>query len=125
MAQDVINNMGAKQSYSSVIQQSQDLMDLVLTLKGSISAPVVLKGSINNLPSLIGQISSKEKLQGTITVPSEHYEHYQGKYIVTPKITSQTLHTANLVMDDDMTVLEIPYYETSNLSGKTVYIGGE
>ena len=69
MAQDVINNMDAKQNYSSATQQSQDLMDLVLTLKGSISAPVVLKGSINNLPSLIGQISSKEKLQGSITLP--------------------------------------------------------
>jgi len=69
MAQDVINNMDAKQNYSSATQQSQDLMDSVLTLKGSISAPVVLKGSINNLPSLIGQISSKEKLQGSITLP--------------------------------------------------------
>ena len=24
----------------------------------------------------------------------------------------------------DLTVLAIPYYETSNLTGKTVYIGG-
>lgn len=125
MAQSRINEIGALQGHLSTNKELTGQINPVQTLRGTISAPSTLKGMMNVCPFLIGKINSKENLKGTITVPSEHYEHYQGKYIVTPKTTSQTLHTANLVMDDDVTILEIPYFETSNLSGKTVYIGGE
>lgn len=51
---------------------------------------------------------------------------YDGEYIVTPKpYDAQTLETRHKVMIDDVTVLAIPYYETSNVSGITIYIGGE
>lgn len=50
------------------------------------------------------------------------YDYYRGEYIVTPKVVSQSLETKNKVMSDDVTVLEIPYFETSNESGTTVYI---
>lgn len=125
MAQSRINEIGALRGHLSTNKELTGQINPVQTLRGTISAPSILKGTMNICPSLIGKINPKENLKGTITVPSEHYEHYQGKYIVTPKTTSQTLHTANLVMDDDVTILEIPYFETSNLSGKTVYIGGE
>lgn len=54
-------------------------------------------------------------------------EHYDGPYIVTPLADVETvLETQDKVMDDDVTVLKIPYYETSNLSGGyTVFIAGE
>lgn len=54
-------------------------------------------------------------------------EHYEGPYEVIPKAFNETvLETKDLLMDDDVTVLKIPYYETSNLSGGyTVYIAGE
>ena len=45
------------------------------------------------------------------------YEHYEGEYIINPKITSQTLETKDKIMDDDVTVNEIYYNETENLSG--------
>ena len=48
---------------------------------------------------------------------------YEGPYEVTPKITAQTLDTHDKHMKDDVTVLEIPYYETSHQDGLTVYIG--
>ena len=51
-------------------------------------------------------------------------EHYSGDYEVIPKVTAQELSTKAKVMDDDVTIRAIPYYETSNLKGKTVYIGG-
>ena len=35
------------------------------------------------------------------------------------------MKTKNKKMEDNVTVLAIPYFETSNLTGKTVYIGGE
>ena len=54
-------------------------------------------------------------------------EHYEGPYIVTPKKdVEQLLETAEKIMDDDVTVLEIPYSETSNpQGGKTVNIAFE
>lgn len=50
---------------------------------------------------------------------------YDGDYIVKPKpYDDQTLETEGLLMTDDVTVLKIPYYETSNIAdGLTVYIG--
>ena len=51
---------------------------------------------------------------------------YEGDYVVTPKAHEETiLATEGLVMLDDVTVKKITYFETSNLSGKTVYIASE
>lgn len=50
---------------------------------------------------------------------------YEGPYVVTPKVSSQQLATAHKLMDKDVTVLEIPYFETSNQNGITVYIADE
>lgn len=51
---------------------------------------------------------------------------YDGTYEVTPLANEETrLLTAQRYMTDDVTVTAIPYYETSNQSGNTVYIGTE
>ena len=51
---------------------------------------------------------------------------YTGAYTVIPKAYEETvLQTKEKRMLDDVTVTEIPYYETSNISGTTVYIAGE
>lgn len=65
-------------------------------------------------------------LDMAIIVNTIEGEHYQGTYIVTPKKDEQTiLVTQNKVMDDNVTVLEIPYQAVSNLvGGKTAIIGG-
>lgn len=48
---------------------------------------------------------------------------YTGEYVVTPLAHEQTvLETSGKRMVDDVTVREVPYYEVSNLTGKTVYI---
>ena len=50
---------------------------------------------------------------------------YEGPYTVTPHVSNnQVLPTNDLVMSDDVTVFKIPYAEVSNISGKTVTIGG-
>ena len=66
------------------------------------------------------------ELDMAIIVNSIEGEHYQGEYVITPRVAAQTvLATTNKVMDDDVTVLEIPYSEVSNLiGGKTAIIGG-
>lgn len=58
--------------------------------------------------------------------PGTNAEVYSGEYVVTPSSSEQTLETASLLMEDDVTVKEIPYYDVSNTSGgSTVYIGTE
>jgi hypothetical protein len=49
---------------------------------------------------------------------------YKGDYTVIPDVEAQTLETKQKLMTDNVTIKEIPYYDTSNLAGGiTVYIG--
>ena len=51
---------------------------------------------------------------------------YKGNYEITPKaFRSQILKTADKLLEKNIKVLEIPYYETSNTKGTTVFIGGD
>lgn len=71
-------------------------------------------------------INQEDILYGKITVsgkPIISEEIYEGNYEITPKVTPQTLITGQRVMKDNLNVLSIPYYETSNLKGKTIIIG--
>ena len=48
-----------------------------------------------------------------------------GDYEVTPKVDAQSLPTATKVMLQDVQINKIPYFETSNEYGNTIYIGSE
>lgn len=50
---------------------------------------------------------------------------YSGPYEVTPKVDEQTLPTKERYMNDDVTVYGVPYFQTSNEYGDTVYIASE
>ena len=51
---------------------------------------------------------------------------YKGEYTVIPKANAPTvLETAGKTLNKDVTVTKIPYYETSNPTGDTVYIASE
>lgn len=51
---------------------------------------------------------------------------YMGGYTVIPKANEPTvLETKGKRMTDDVTVTKIPYYETANPLGDTVYIAAE
>lgn len=53
-------------------------------------------------------------------------EVYDGAYEVTPQAhEEQILPTRNKRMADDLTVLRVPYFETSNIYGNTAYIASE
>lgn len=53
-------------------------------------------------------------------------DEYKGDYEVTPKANEETvLNTKNKTMLDDVKVLKVPFYETSNQYGDTVYIASE
>jgi hypothetical protein len=54
-------------------------------------------------------------------------ETYTGSYNITPKaFEAQTLDTSGKIMDEDLVVNEVPFYETSNdAGGVTTYIAKE
>lgn len=71
--------------------------------------------------------STRPALKGYIHIAAgAGVEPYSGEYIITPMaFEDQTFETSNKLLLNDVTVRAIPYYETSNISGKTIYIGGE
>lgn len=53
-------------------------------------------------------------------------EYYEGEYEVTPKVDAQTLATKQKLMQEDVTIKEIPFFNVGNTAGgSTVYIGRE
>lgn len=88
---------------------------------------IKLTGTLTPLGTLTGTLTLEGQLVGTIQRVSggEYVPYYEGAYEVTPKSIEQVLKTAGLRMQDDVTVFEIPYAETSNpQGGYTVTIGG-
>ena len=95
--------------------------------------------SINNINATL--FSPKEQIQGNLTIitetitgkvtygngTGEYVPVYDGDYEVVPVAFQDiTLPTKDKKMMSDVVVKEIPYYETSNLSGgTTVYIAGQ
>lgn len=59
-------------------------------------------------------------------VGSDEIPKYAGPCTVTPSVEPQTLETAGKLMEEDMQIKAIPFWETSNTAGgSTVYIGLE
>ena len=91
----------------------------------------VLEGALTQeLPSLSGQLALDEGLvlTGDLVIQSAtevDVPPYDGSYEIAPVANAEViLSTTGKKMLDDVTVLEIPYYETSNESGGyTVIIG--
>lgn len=53
-------------------------------------------------------------------------EHYDGDYSVVPKaFAEQTLETQGKIMNKNVTVKAVPYFETSNEEGTTIFIASE
>lgn len=51
---------------------------------------------------------------------------YEGEYEVTPKVSEQTLPTAEKMLTEDVTIKSIPFFNVGNTSGgSTVYIANE
>lgn len=88
---------------------------------------VVIEGEVNLLNVIEGEFGLLNVIDGEIDkviyVDGSHAA-YTGDYIVTPITTGPiVLETAQKIMTDDVTVLTIPYFETANESGNTVFIG--
>jgi hypothetical protein len=72
-------------------------------------------------------VKNEKPAMGITVVRGESVPKYTGTYEVIPQAWQDVvLETSGKKMEDDVTVRQIPYYETSNpQGGMTVYIGGE
>ena len=94
---------------------------------GVIQAEDTLIGAVSKGSEIKGRLDTQSTLVGSVGFPKCDYPlAYEGEYDVIPKAyTMQTLDTNGKYMEDDVRVHEIPYFETSNVSGTTVYIADE
>lgn len=95
-----------------------------------IETEATVVGKIRNEAQVIGRVQVADSIKTAGVAVGEFYDdivYYDGDYIVTPKAYDQTvLETDGLYMRDNVVVLEVPYFETSNIqNGYTVYIGSE
>lgn len=94
-------------------------------ISGVLQTTEALFGIVENGGTIRGELQAEGVLIGEVGFPKcEYPEVYKGEYEVTPKLhIAQTLDTDGKYMREDVVVLEVPYYETSNESGgTTVYI---
>lgn len=113
-----VNNLEGSLNIESELTGALSAVDSILT--GELT--------VDNSYELTGSLSTEElSLSGELHIPPEvPVENYQGSYTVVSKpFKVSTLNTSGLRMTQDITVEKIPYYETGNESGYTVYIGGE
>ena len=97
--------------------------------EGCIAEVVKITGTLADIEQIEASISFNENLVGDISLPAAIgviADTYEGPYTVMPSAHNDiVLETADKLMDDDVTVFRIPYYETSKTSGYTVYIASE
>lgn len=83
--------------------------------------------TFNEQNKFVVEFSQQKRLNASFnsTVYVPDVDMYDGTYEAIPKVDEQSFETANKMMVDDFVVKGIPYYETSNQKGITVYIAGD
>lgn len=88
---------------------------------------VVIEGQVSLSNSIEGEVSLNNMMDGQSGVfylaSAQTHETYDDGYEVIPSASEDIiLNTNNKIMKKDVTVSKIPYYQTSNTDGITVYI---
>jgi len=86
---------------------------------------VEINASFLESPEFNAVFSESEDLNAEFeaTVVASDKPPYEGVYEITPSAHSaQLLKTAGCVMKNNVTVKIIPFFQTTNISGETVYI---
>ncbi len=94
-----------------------------MDVRPSTATPLTVSISTNRQP-LSANITKESQIDIGVTNYYATGSPYSGEYVITPSTTDdQNLGTKGKLMSDDIIVSKIPYYETGNESGYTVYIG--
>lgn len=94
-------------------------------LHGSLEPDGVISGKLSAVEGLAAKLSDPGQLHGIIQ-KQKSYPQYTGETDIIPKAhQDQILETANKLVVQNIIVHEVPYEETHNESGTTVYIAKE
>ena len=95
-----------------------------MKMNSEIITPISIKGEISdNKISINGVLTSNNNILVGSVNTSTSAPPYTGSYDIIPSIEEQTLNNKNKLLSDDLSIKEIPYFETSNPYGETIYIG--
>ena len=88
---------------------------------------VVIEGQVSLSNSIEGEVNLNNMIDGQSGVfylaSTQTHETYNDNYDLIPSALEDiVLNTSNKIMERDVTVSKIPYYQTSNTDGITVYI---
>lgn len=87
---------------------------------------IELEVSDDGYELLVGTDEVYDAELGTaVVVQKINGDVYEGPYTVEPKVQEQVLETKDKTMTDNVTVLQVPYWQTGNEFGDTVYIASE
>ncbi len=101
--------------------------DKVVDSKKLDDGLTLIANSIRNKTIIQNELVFPEGFSKAIKSINEG-EHpiYNGQYSVTPKANETVLlQTKNKILKDNVTVEKVPYFETSNDYGETIYIASE
>ena len=93
--------------------------------KGNVEIDTTGSGGASNLPKVSGEDDGKVLTVFGGEWCAKELPKYDGEYLVTPQTDEDiTLQTAQKMLDADIKINKIPYFEvTNNLGGKTATIG--
>ena len=101
-------------------------MDVCKEIRGIVYTDERITGTVRSNGTVRGKVASDGMISGIVNYRQCHeVPVYSGNYVVVPKTHEQFLATQNKLMAEDVDVKAIPYFETSNVSGTTVYIANE
>lgn len=93
-------------------------------MNSEIITPISINGEISeNQLSINGVLTSNNNVLVGKVNTSTSAPPYTGSYDIIPSVEEQILNTRNRLLSDDLSIKEIPYFETSNPYGETIYIG--
>lgn len=100
-------------------------LNQVITIKGAINDRQSIHGAISSNGMLSGSVKKSDNMSAVVGIyEGMNPEKYDGEYNFTSTVEGDTVvDTKFKFLRDNITVGKIPYYETSNPTGTTVYIG--
>lgn len=94
-------------------------------MNGVLTDGLKLVSNLRTNLNITGSLRTITDIKGNINSSTTTYPDYAGSYEITPIDDEQILNTKNKITREDITVKKIPYFQTSNEYGDTVYIGSE
>lgn len=119
----------ASLSGDAEMNRSLQLDGEIMMDSGGETETIEIDGALEfSASSVSGDVgtSAPMLLDGEIRMGGGGYPEYEGQYEVRPLANEKVvLPTKDRVLLKDVTVDEVPYFETSNKYGETIYIASE